>query len=257
MRFKGTLICIHGFLGQTRDWDPILPMAYHSVRVDLFSSQAQVKFPRIKAPQKDLKNLGSWMNKTLKDLKTPRILIGYSLGGRLALHALLSHPTPWSGAVLISTHPGFSENTEKQKRVKADEVWAKRFEEDSWDSVIQDWNNQPVFLKSKPSPYRHGPEFSRKSLAHALRCYSLGKQNLLEQLHELSVPTLWIYGDLDLKFKQIHKELSLKALPLVKTLSIPSAGHRVLFEQAEKVQQALVEYLERREDLDSDPKILS
>lgn len=98
---------LHGFLGRPSDWDRIqakLPVAegLRFFNLDYF-----------KNPLLDPKNsLSSWADhfinwiETQSGLHDRNILVGYSLGGRLALHALEKKPGLWHRLVLISTNPG-------------------------------------------------------------------------------------------------------------------------------------------------------
>src|SRR4051812_11045421 len=108
---KTTLHFIHGFLGTSSDWDRFVKDPGHSslevLTYDLFR-----RVPKGLQPSsfpESLPALGDWVNQQArkKRLDSRRnILIGYSLGGRIALHALTQAPEMWSGAVLASTHPG-------------------------------------------------------------------------------------------------------------------------------------------------------
>ena len=109
-----------------------------------------------------------------------RVLLGYSLGGRLALHTLLDaafiHPGLWDAAVIVSAHPGLSVGSanERSLRIAADERWAERFERDPWPRLVNDWGAQPVFC-GKPWPLaRHERDFDRDELRSALSSWSLG-----------------------------------------------------------------------------------
>ena len=54
-------------------------------------------------------------------------LLGYSLGGRLALHACLARPDLWSGVIIVSADPGLSSPEEKGLQLRKDRQWAERF----------------------------------------------------------------------------------------------------------------------------------
>src|SRR5690242_6488130 len=113
------LYCVHGFLGQASDWEDILPPYLRKFAFDLFSPGASSQ------PAFDFNALGGWINDTAVKSPGPRVLVGYSLGGRIALHALTRKPEIWSAAVIISAHPGLSDPTERQKRIENDEKWAE------------------------------------------------------------------------------------------------------------------------------------
>ena len=77
-----------------------------------------------------------------------RILLGYSLGGRLALHALTQQPQMWDAAIILSAHPGLSTDEERAGRLTHDQAWAAHFLHDSWPEVMAAWNEQAVFRSS-------------------------------------------------------------------------------------------------------------
>lgn len=61
------------------------------------------------------------------------ILLGYSLGGRLALHALLEDSAMWRAAVIVSAHPGLQDDEARVLRMASDAHWAGRALVGSWD----------------------------------------------------------------------------------------------------------------------------
>lgn len=71
-------------------------------------------------------------------------LLGYSMGGRLALHALLEKNHPWSAAVIVSAHPGLREPAERRARRSADAVWARKAMLGAWTDFLKEWDSQPV-----------------------------------------------------------------------------------------------------------------
>jgi 2-succinyl-6-hydroxy-2,4-cyclohexadiene-1-carboxylate synthase len=203
-----TLFCIPGFLGQRKDWGNI----------------------GATFPPDDLKSsdLGSWakqFNSYAESFPTPRILCGYSLGGRKSLHALIDNPSLWSKAVLLSTHPGLQSDAERALRTKSDRVWADRFLSDPWDLVLKDWESQEVF---KGSLRMHRPEsnFERSALAEELKHYSLGLQmDLRCKIQQLQIPVFWIAGTSDAKFSSLALEMeSLHSYS--KAILLQGEGHR-------------------------------
>src|SRR5205807_1859552 len=80
----------------------------------------------------------------------PAILEGLSeIMSRISLHALIGNPNLWSGAIIVSSHPGLTEPQERKQRLESDRTWANRFLHDEWESVIQAWNSQSVFKRSR------------------------------------------------------------------------------------------------------------
>ena len=108
------ITCLHGFLGNPRDWDFLRDAGF------------EIETPPLDA----IPAHGD-------------ILLGYSLGGRLALQALLAGAN-YKRAILVSTGLGIEDESARAARRASDEAWAQRFESEDFETVIADWNAQPV-----------------------------------------------------------------------------------------------------------------
>ncbi len=206
------LWCLHGALGSYRDWEPIFPNERH---VDLWTTK----------PGTDLAEWATqWVETVAKKDPYPR-LVGYSMGGRLALHALLAAPTLWQSAVIVSTHPGLRSG--RAKRRAHDEAWLERFQQEPFEDVIRNWNAQPVFNResSLATPERFEP-----SMAQCFQEWSLGNQeSLWDQLDQITCPVQWVCGEEDTKFSNLGRE-AVTMLPQGKYVSAPGCKHRVPWE---------------------------
>lgn len=196
---------LHGFLGLPGDFNFLNGIA-HGIKPASSMEEWAIKF-----------------NKTT----TGSTLIGYSMGGRLALHAWKQDPTRWKKLILISTSPGLAPK-EREARLINDYKWADRFEKDDWDHVVRDWNNQEV-LKSFNVP-RKEADFDRKELAEIMRNFSVAKQEIIEP------HAIWIVGENDHKLRQRISHLN----PIV----IPKAGHRLPWEAQKELRSIISEALE-------------
>lgn len=168
--------------------------------------------------------------------------MGYSLGGRLALHALLDSPQLWSGAIIISSHPGLETAQQRQDRKKNDSIWAERFLDESWDSLMHAWNQQEVFKSS--NLLREEKDYSRQILADTLIHWSLAEQeNLKTHIEKLNIPILWVAGESDKRYAAIAKSLQLhhhqSRVWIAKEL-----GHRVPWEATADFQKQIQIFLE-------------
>ena len=233
------IFCIPGFLGEKKDFDfLLLPHEVVELFTTLQSHESLVPFSAFAPFLHD---------KVISHPTSNPIGFGYSLGGRLLLHAAISYPTLFSKLVIISSHPGLTSNEEKTARLIADRGWASRFQNDTWDDVINAWNSQNVLSGSgsaNPHPKREESLFSKKALVHALTEWSLGKQeDLSSQIAALPMNILWIVGENDSKFKKIAFELSKKA-PNIQLKIIPEAGHRVMWEKPEVIDTLVRTYVE-------------
>ena len=116
------LWCLHGFLGRGADWEalragwePDLP----ALRTpNLFTDPPQ---------HESLAEFGVRFAHEVAQVDAAPAILGYSLGGRLALHALVARPEQWKAAIVVSAHLGMLDAAERATRVADDARWADRF----------------------------------------------------------------------------------------------------------------------------------
>lgn len=158
-----------------------------------------------------------------------RVVLGYSMGGRLALQALLGN-APFDRAVIVSA--GLNLESGRDERRERDELWARRFESnEAWDDILRDWNAQPVFGGHVVE--RFDRDYDRRELARQLREHSPGLlPPLAPRLHEIAIPVLWIAGERDAAYVEVAKR-AVERLPNAELWICPNAGHRVPWEQPE------------------------
>jgi 2-succinyl-6-hydroxy-2,4-cyclohexadiene-1-carboxylate synthase len=202
------ITALHGFLGASSDWDFLRAAGFD-----------------IETPPLDAIPAGG------------DTLLGYSLGGRLALHALLAG-AKYERAIFISTGLGIEDEAERAKRRASDEAWAQRFENDDWNTVIDAWNAQPVL--AGPALPRTRDHYDPR----ALREWSSGAlPPVASRLHELMIPTLWIAGARDTKYvAQAHRAATLARNARVAI--VENAGHRVPWEKPEELIAILHDFLD-------------
>lgn len=218
---------LHGFLGKPHDWESLLPQA---CAVNVFANICP---------------FWQWANHFNASTEEGNILIGYSLGGRLAMHALLDRPKHWKAAVIISAHPGLESHDEKAGRFKQDNLWAERFLKDPWERLMTDWNSQSVF-QGDHSFERKEADFDRAALASALREWSLAHQeNLMPRLSQLEIPILWIAGSQDTKYAKLYESLPIKLSHSKKWIA-SNASHRVPWQQSKQFCSQIFEFLHAR-----------
>ena len=74
------------------------------------------------------------------------IYVGYSMGGRVALHAALAHPDAVEALVLIGATGGIDNPHERSKRRADDERLADRIEQIGVDDFLTEWLAKPLFV---------------------------------------------------------------------------------------------------------------
>jgi 2-succinyl-6-hydroxy-2,4-cyclohexadiene-1-carboxylate synthase len=162
------------------------------------------------------------------------ILLGYSMGGRLALQLL--ERRRFEKAVIISA----GLNAPDPDRRMRDEEWARRFETEEWSSLLRAWNAQEVFGGHVVE--RREEDFDRAELARQLRGCSPAVLPP-PRLESIETPILWIAGQRDAKFVEIGRQ-AVDRLPHAELWICPGAGHRVPWEQTEALVSRLRAFLD-------------
>ena len=182
----------------------------------------------------------------LADIAFGKVLVGYSMGARMSLHAVLQHPFAMTGLVLVSGTPGIEDDSERAARVQADEELASHIESIGTPAFLQEWIRQPLFAKSKFSneEIQDRSKNMPSSLATSLRRCGTGQQeSLWSQLQEINIPVLLICGVRDEKFTEIAQRMN-QAIPRSTLRVLDKAGHNAHLDQPEAFAQAVNRWLQ-------------
>jgi 2-succinyl-6-hydroxy-2,4-cyclohexadiene-1-carboxylate synthase len=220
--------CLHGAVGSHRDWDIFRDQLGHEITALDLWSLFQDATP-------SLEEAGT----LISDRAAPGdIIIGYSMGGRLALHALLATPEKWRAAVIISAHPGMTRGHED--RLVSDACWGRLADRD-WEYFLTKWNAQSILT---PSSGLHQASLQDKpSVALSFKNWSLGTQkDLLPQLKKITCPVLWVSGKEDQKFTQLGVQAT-ASIPIARHEIVSHCGHRVPWEQPGKFSLCVRSFL--------------
>ena len=177
-------------------------------------------------------------------------LVGYSMGGRIALHVALRAPHRVRRLVLESASPGLETEEERQARRRADADLARSIVEDGMEAFLRRWEALPLFSSQTrlPSEVRARHRAGRlandpRSLAAALRGLGTGAlPSLWSRLGEIEVPTLLVVGERDGKFVEIGRRMQ-GLLPLARFEVVEDAGHTVHLERPEAWVKAVGAFL--------------
>jgi 2-succinyl-6-hydroxy-2,4-cyclohexadiene-1-carboxylate synthase len=231
------LVLLHGFTGSVATWEPacsLLAARHRVVAIDLpghGSSPAPVR-------SGGLPHVAEELVKTLDRLAIETASwLGYSLGGRAALHVALAHPERVDRLVLESTSPGLADAGARAQRVAADDALAARIDREGIEAFVDAWMAQPLFAtqrrlgrtllkRERALRLRHDPV----ALAAALRAMSTGRQeSLWDHLPRLHMPTLVVAGAGDHRYRALAEAMAAR-LPDARLGIVPGAGHTVHLE---------------------------
>jgi 2-succinyl-6-hydroxy-2,4-cyclohexadiene-1-carboxylate synthase len=196
-------------------------------------------------PENDFRDWAkNFNNKVLEHFpEGPRVLAGYSLGGRLALHAMKENPELYGNAIFVSTNPGLQRDKDKEERAKNDLQWSEKFLTTPWAELMKAWNAQPVFRDSLSEPLRLEACYDRRKLAQALLEWSLAQQeDFRDFIVQRGAQILWVSGEKDIKFASQAMELQKRSLEIQSEI-LQKAAHRVLFDQPNELAQKMISFI--------------
>lgn len=237
------IVLAHGFTQTARSWSGFEPLlATRRPGIDIVA----VDMPgHGDAPAPDDDDLWASADR-LADAGGRATYIGYSMGGRVALHAALAHPDLVTALVLIGATAGIDDDAQRAARRAGDERLAAHIEAIGTTAFIDEWLQNPLFAglddesAGREDRLRNRPA----GLAASLRSTGTGTQQpLWNRLSALSCPTLVLVGEDDAKFTALGRRL-VDGIPDAQLQVIPGAGHSVHLEQPERTADAVAAWLE-------------
>lgn len=174
-------------------------------------------------------------------------VIGYSMGGRLALHMAHRHGKRLSGLVLESASPGLRNPDERRDRSRRDRTLADAIDEKGLTWFVPHWSEQPLFrdqprwLVDEENAIR--ASHTAHGLAQSLRGAGTGEQeSLWESLPDLVMPVLLVAGRNDKKFAAIAETMA-ERMPNAAWVLVDQAGHTVHGEEPERFYDIVNRFL--------------
>jgi len=238
---RQTLVLLHGFTGRAAGWSDLFPLlaapGRQLIALDMLGhgqsdAPADPERYTIEHCQADilavLEKLGVRGNEA--------VLLGYSMGGRIALYSAFSGF--FKALILESASPGLPDPVEREQRQQSDQALAARIEREGVATFIDSWEKLPLFASQHSlSPEVRAALRAQRlhnratGLANSLRGVGTGAQPALhERLPTLSLPVLLLAGELDGKFCQIARQMA-GQIPQARLQIVPGAGHTIHLEQ--------------------------
>ena len=249
------LVLLHGFLGSAADWSALITRLkddYFLIVIDLPGHGAsQWQEQDDQGSQYFCHRLEQTLQAVASDHKLlPSFgfsVLGYSLGGRLAMACASAFADRIERLFLEGAHPGLLCEQARQERHHSDLHWARRFAGEPLPQVLHDWYQQPVFADLNQRQIealiaqRSGVNGSL--LAKAMMAFSLSRQPdyrpaLVRLRVEQQCPIHYVHGIRDHKFARVGQQLLAESA--VDTVdSISQCGHNVHRQQPEAMAQLL------------------
>lgn len=237
---KKTLIVLHGFLNDHRSMFHVASAQKNKaniIYVDL-PGFGQTKSTNV---QYSMADIAESLNHILKDYRhTDLYMLGYSMGGRVALAFACIYPDLLKGLILESTSPGVKVPEARKERAAIDSKRAEKIVKDYY-RFIQSWENMGLFSSQENLEYTALVEQREqrlaqnpKEVADSLNKYGTGIQpSYWGQLNDIETKTLQLVGRKDEKFVFINEKMN-QLIPGAELKIIEHSGHNIHLEARQK-----------------------
>lgn len=246
-----TLVCLHGFMGSAEEWQPVLERLPPARRQNVLCANLPLEYPE---SIDDIGDYSRWLLQQLPPLESPLVLLGYSLGSRIAMHWLRDAPQRILGAVLEAGHPGLPGDQAglKGDRLDNDRQWQQRFVNQPLSQTLEQWYRQALFSGQ-----------SQQRMADILNRYRGREAALGRMLYTLSVakqqdispalgehPVLYLSGSRDAKYVAIGQQLVAQHARVLQQ-SIAGAGHNCHDYDPDAVAACVTRFLDKYFPIDN------
>lgn len=248
------LLLLHGFTGSAANWRHLVPAFAQSRRVITLDIIGHGRSPSPPDPAAyTMPHAAADILAVLDALEVAQVdLLGYSMGGRLALFTAVHHPDRIRRLILESASPGLPTAAERAARRQRDNDLADWIETNTMPAFVDRWESLPLWASQHTLPPKTSAALRSQrltntptGLANSLRGMGTGAQpSLWPNLAALNIPTLLIAGELDSKFVGINREMA-QQIPAAVLQIIADAGHTVHLERPSTYQQTVLTFLQQ------------
>jgi len=231
--WRPAIVFVPGFMQSGHAWAPVadlLPQRYPS----LLLAHAEHTF---ESRLREIAEVGEGA-----------VLAGYSMGGRLALHAALREPDRYAGLVTVGTSAGIEAPAARAARAEADAKLAAWMETQPIDAIVGIWERQPLFVDQSDTlvAAQRTDRLTQdpRGLATMLRTAGQGAlEPVWQRLHALTMPLLAIAGDRDAPYAKAARRMA-RGAPRGRAEIVESAGHAAHLQRPGTVARLLGELLD-------------
>ncbi len=245
-------VFLHGFTGSSATWDShvaVFKRCMKTIAIDLVGhgDSDTPADPRCYRMESCIEHLLVILDVLGIDSAN---LVGYSMGGRVALHLATAAPDRVRSMILESSSPGIADPIERQKRVAADNLLADYIERNGVDAFVDRWESLPLFESQRNLPVAvraalRGQRLQNNplGLTNCLRGMGAGRQeSLWPRLSSIEMPVLLVAGQLDVKYCRIAREMA-NLLPNARLVILEKSGHAVHLERPTAFDREVLEFL--------------
>ncbi|HZP97420.1 MAG TPA: 2-succinyl-6-hydroxy-2,4-cyclohexadiene-1-carboxylate synthase [Candidatus Limnocylindria bacterium] len=248
---EATLL-LHGFTESGRAWNPLVAAlrgSLHTVTVDL------IGHGRSGAPDDAaryaMERVPGDLCSVLDALGIARAhLVGYSLGGRVALRTVLDAPGRVGALILVSASAGIADPAERRMRRTSDLAFAERIEREGTRRFVDEWESLELFASERALPAARRAALRRERLAQRPRglansLHGMGQgamEPLWDRLGEIRAPVLVVTGAQDARYGALAADL-VSRIAGARHVALPETGHAVHRERPPELAALIAEFL--------------
>jgi len=244
---KKKVIFLHGFMGSSSDWLPILTNFNSEYSFLLIDLPGHGKSINLNYEMYDFEQNSYNIIKIINNTNFQNSSIyGYSMGGRVAIHLCIKYSKYFKKLIIESSSPGLKTEVERDERKLNDLALSGKIinSKDKFNIFLDNWYSMPLFGNIKKSKkytqlivnrIKNNPFELKKSL---LGMGTGSQKSLWDEIRNISIPTIHIVGELDKKYFGISKEMQL-LVPNYKLIPIENIAHNVHLELGAKFYHLL------------------
>ena len=234
------VVCIHGYCQSSAYWAPTVERVAHhgghALAVDLpgFAGSASLPGPYTMEAFADAVA-------ALLDARglAPVVLVGGSMGGVVAQHVALRHPQKLERLLLVAT--GAYTADPAGALARTERLAAARWDEEAVRPIVAGFFRTPPSAERMAEYVRIARAASHDAAVEAAR--SNARNNVLERLGEIRVPTLIIQGRHDTARTVAHGEEMRERLPHARLEVLEDSGHTPQLEESDAFHRLALPFL--------------
>jgi 2-succinyl-6-hydroxy-2,4-cyclohexadiene-1-carboxylate synthase len=245
------VVFLHGFMGSIKDWHEIMDRLADSCRCLAIDLPGHGKSTGLTG--QGAYTFGGAASHVLEVMErtkaVPATVMGYSMGGRLALCVALQYRHACRKLIVESATAGIVDEKERAKRKILDQDRGEELERGEFEDFLRTWYCQPIFQTLAESPERLEKVVRQRlfndplELARALSGMGVGVQPVLwDRLPGLAIPTLLLAGEKDSKYVDIVQSMA-TLLPKGRVAIAPGAGHNAHLEKPALVAEYIKDFV--------------
>ena len=245
------LILIHGFTGSHKSFDKLsnfLKQYFKIIKLDMIGHGLSMDYD---VSSYSFSESINYIEKIIEELNLKKVnILGYSLGGRLAMQFAIKNQHQVNKMILCSSSFGIEKKSERISRIRSDEKIIELLINENLEKFVNFWQNIPLWESEKKLPVeikskhrRIRLEQKNEGLLLNLRYQGQGVQKYLgKSLKNIKLKTLIMYGGKDLKYKVISKKM-IELIENSELCEVPNSGHNIVLEHPIYISQKIKSFI--------------